>query len=316
MSLEQPLVSVCLPVYNGETYIAQAIASVLKQTVTDLELIVSDNASTDDTGVICRQVAEQQQRVRYHRAPKNLGLARNFNRAAGLARGRYLMWIGHDDVLEPEYIGRCLEVLENDPRLVLCFANGNHIDTKGNITRRVEAENDGEAQRPSERFRRIIRLEHWCDAIFGLMRKDAVDRTLLHQGFAGSDRVLLAELGLLGRFGHVPQHLFSRRVHAQATTWRAVDLRERSIIFDPANEHKFVFPFCQVAIGYVHAIRSAGLPRGERQCCYRYLFRWMWTWRGLLTHDVREELACALKRYLPASQINLLKAARRRLFAH
>src|SRR4051794_17704887 len=95
MTPSYPEVSICLPVYNGENYVGEAIRSILGQSFENLELIISDNASTDETARICQAFAAQDSRVRYVRSPVNRGLAWNHNRAFALARGRYAMWIGH-----------------------------------------------------------------------------------------------------------------------------------------------------------------------------------------------------------------------------
>jgi glycosyltransferase involved in cell wall biosynthesis len=314
MSLDNPYVSVCLPVYNGERFVREAIRSILEQTFEDLELIISDNASTDGTGAICRDVASRERRVRYVRSEVNRGLAWNHNSAFRLARGRYVMWTGHDDVMDEEYIGACVEVLDRDPGLVLCFANENHIDGAGNLIKKVVLVNLAKSSRPSERFKNIVRLEHWCNPIFGLMRRDVLQETQLHGAFADSDRVLLAELALRGRFGHIPRHIFSRRVHSQGTTVRAYVPRERSVIFDPANEHKMVFPFVQKATGFIRAAHTAPLPRSERCRCDKHMLRWLWMYRRHLREDIREELASVLKRNLSENQVQLLKSVRRLVF--
>ena len=82
-----PRVSIGLPVYNGERYLAQSIECLLGQSFTDFELIVSDNASTDSTPAIVRRYAEKDSRVRWFRSETNRGLAWNFNRVVELARG-------------------------------------------------------------------------------------------------------------------------------------------------------------------------------------------------------------------------------------
>ena len=97
MSAGVPLVSVGLPVYNGERYLREAVDSVLGQTYVNLELVISDNASTDATEAICREYAARDPRVRYHRAERNRGAVWNFNRAFELARGEFFMWQAFDD---------------------------------------------------------------------------------------------------------------------------------------------------------------------------------------------------------------------------
>src|SRR5262245_34703254 len=107
-----PLVSVALPVYNGENFIAEAIASVLAQSVTDLELIIQDNASTDRTREICAEFVARDPRVRYFRNPRNLGAAPNYNLAYKSASGRYFKWLAHDDRLLPDYFAATTRALE------------------------------------------------------------------------------------------------------------------------------------------------------------------------------------------------------------
>jgi glycosyltransferase involved in cell wall biosynthesis len=316
MSIQSPCVSVCLPVYDGENYIREAIRSVLDQTFEDFELIISDNASTDRTPDICREVAARDQRVRYFRADVNRGLAWNFNRAFELATGRYLMWMGHDDIMGREYISRCVEAMEQNPGAVVCFSYENHIDENGNLIRKVESQNDADSNRPNERFKNLIRLDHWCDAIFGLMRTEVLKQTRLHGGFADSDRVLLAEMGLRGRFSLIPDYLFSRRTHSLGTTWRYKDRRERTLIFDPGKAGKTIFPVLLLANGFFSAVNRARLPGGERYRCYKHLLRWLLTYRSRVSKDLIIGIKCTIRSYMYDEQVVRLKSAVRRFRKH
>src|SRR5688572_10868700 len=103
MPEKNPRVSIGLPVYNGENYLAEAIDSILAQTFEDFELIISDNASTDRTQEICEAYAAKDGRIRYYRSEVNKGSAWNFNRVFELARGEYFKWAAHDDYIAPEY---------------------------------------------------------------------------------------------------------------------------------------------------------------------------------------------------------------------
>ena len=105
MRSSTPVVSLGMPVFNGERYLATAIESVLGQTFDDFELLLCDNASTDATGDICRSFAGADPRVRYIRNPENLGAHPNFNRAFELATGRFFKWASHDDALPDPYAG-------------------------------------------------------------------------------------------------------------------------------------------------------------------------------------------------------------------
>ncbi len=123
-----PRVSVGLPVYNGENFIKDALDSILAQTFEDFELIISDNASTDGTQQICRQYTSKDQRIRYIRNDGNIGASKNFNQVFELSSGEYFKWIAHDDLCAPEFLERCVEVLDQDPSIVLCFARPKAID--------------------------------------------------------------------------------------------------------------------------------------------------------------------------------------------
>src|SRR5688500_5450428 len=87
-----PRVSVGVPVYNGERYVARSIEALLAQTFADFELIIADNASTDGTEAICRAYVMRDPRVSYHRSPTNVGIVANFNRCVALARAPYFKW--------------------------------------------------------------------------------------------------------------------------------------------------------------------------------------------------------------------------------
>ena len=106
-------------VYNGERFMEETIKSILGQTLADLDLVISDNASTDATADICRRFATRDPRVRYSRNPENLGAARNYNITVELSRGRYFKWNGHDDPIPPALIERYVAVLERDPTVVI-----------------------------------------------------------------------------------------------------------------------------------------------------------------------------------------------------
>src|ERR671915_430558 len=97
----KPLVSIGLPVYNGANYLRKAVETILEQSYESLELIISDNASTDDTADICRDLSARDARIRVSRNAQNVGAARNYNIVFNAARGKYFKWAAHDDVLAP-----------------------------------------------------------------------------------------------------------------------------------------------------------------------------------------------------------------------
>jgi glycosyltransferase involved in cell wall biosynthesis len=138
----KPLVSIGLPVYNGGRYLAEAIESILSQTYRHFELIIRDNASTDDTEQICRRFAALDHRIRYFRNAANLGLSRNFNLTAERASGKYFRWAACDDHIAPEYLARCVEALEADATIVLCHSQVRVIGENGEEVANFDYESD------------------------------------------------------------------------------------------------------------------------------------------------------------------------------
>ncbi len=130
-SIALPTVSIGLPVYNRENFIGKTLDSLLAQTFTDFEIIISDNGSTDGTEQICRDYAQRDSRIRYIRQPKNLGLLGNFNFVMKAARGKYFMWTASDDLCEPQFVEELVKRLDSDPEMVLVMADLKYISDKG-----------------------------------------------------------------------------------------------------------------------------------------------------------------------------------------
>jgi glycosyltransferase involved in cell wall biosynthesis len=228
-----PAVSLAMPVYNGANYIRVAIASCLDQDFADLELIITDNASTDGTEEICREFAAKDPRVRYVRNSRNLGAAPNYNLGFEMARGRYFKWCAHDDFISRDYLSATVAALEATPAATLAFTRTQCVDEAGALLELVGAESAaiGGAD-PAKRFAQALRQMGTCYAIFGLFRADALRKSSLHRPYYGSDRALLAELALLGTFVRTEERLFFNREHqmrsvhlskkAERRTWQAV----------------------------------------------------------------------------------------------
>ena len=297
MTMRVPCISVCLPVYNGESYISAAINSICEQSFADLELIISDNASTDGTQVLCREAMMHDSRIQYFRSDTNRGLAWNFNRAFALATGRYLMWIGHDDLMEPDYLRQCVDGMQQEADALLCFSNANYIDGEGSVLQRVDLTNPGAAETPSERFKHIL-YDDKCDPICGLMKTEFLRQTRLHAGYADSDRVLLAEMGFRGRFCKIPDYLFSRRFHALQTTTRYSDRWDRTLVFDPSKAGKAVCPWWREFFDFVVAIRQAPLCHQEQLRAYKYLYWWALFHKPFLYQDLRRGLKSTITRMI------------------
>ena len=212
-----------VPVYNGERYLRRTVESLLSQTFGDFELAIADNASTDRTEEIARQLAAADPRVSYHRHPRNLGIAGNYNFLFGLARGEYFKWASHDDPCEPLFLERCVAVLDRDPGVVLAYPRARFVDE---AERPLEIHDPGFAldfEPPAERLRYTIAANHWVNAILGVIRRETLARTRLLPRYPGGDYVLLGQLCLLGRFVEVPEALLLRRIHPDSSSQLAAD---------------------------------------------------------------------------------------------
>ncbi len=284
----RPKVSIGLPVHNGERHIGETIRSILDQTLTDFELVIVDNASTDRTKAICEEFAAEDPRILYSQNLKNIGAGPNFNLSFTRCRGEYFKWAAHDDLLDAAYLESCVGELDREPSAVVCNTEIDLIDDSGTLLGpRDEELTLVDSDAPSERFRDLILGEHWCIDIFGVMRRKVLDQTPLIGSFIGSDRVLLAELGLRGRFLRVPRTLFHSRDHAGRSI-RAIDIRSRASWFDPELGQRIVFPFWRTGIEYVRAIRRIPLPATERRAALVALLPWLVRNRWRLETDLRE----------------------------
>jgi glycosyltransferase involved in cell wall biosynthesis len=129
--MSQPLVSIGMPIFDAEQYLAGALRAILAQDYPNFELIISDNGSKDRTKEICLEFQKTDSRIRYIRHPKNLGASKNFAFVVHQARGEYFMWAAHDDLLHPCFIRKCMEQLGAHPEAVLCCTEINFIDADG-----------------------------------------------------------------------------------------------------------------------------------------------------------------------------------------
>ena len=129
--MEKVKVSIGMPIYNGEKYLSGALDSLLNQDFKDFEIIISDNASTDYTQRVCLDYSARDKRIKYYKSEVNKGAIWNFNQTFMLSRGEYFMWASCHDIWKPAYISRCVEVLEQESAVVLCYSSADCIGTDG-----------------------------------------------------------------------------------------------------------------------------------------------------------------------------------------
>ena len=274
---ETPRLSVGLPVYNGEDYLAESLEALLGQTYEDFELIISDNASTDGTADICRRYAEQDSRIRYIRQARNLGCNPNHNFVIQQARGELFKLASDDDLYARDLLKRCVDALDESPHLVLAHSWSATIDTSSTVINFVNYPVDTDAPRAPDRFRSML-FDGWGDDDGGVIRTSVLRQVAPYDSYHFADRVFTTELGLHGPFCQIPDYLWFRREHpGQAGKQRSV--RDRCATLDPRRANRLRHPavrlYGEYIWGYVAAIRRAPLSSEERRECYRHLIRWL-----------------------------------------
>lgn len=215
MSKSGSLVSVGLPVYNGAPAIADAIAAVLAQTHEQLELVISDNASTDETRDICEEIAKTDKRVRFSRNEVNEGATANFNKVFTLSTGGYFKWLGHDDFLDPSALELAVGEIESRPDTSIVHWLERMVYDNGDVLREYTANQgfqiDGETA--GSRFRQMLLWRHHGfggDPFFGLIRREALEATRLQGRGINPNYLLMQELSLTGKFYTIPEVLAVR----------------------------------------------------------------------------------------------------------
>lgn len=212
-----PLVSIGLPVYNGEKYLRHALDCLLSQDYPNFELIISDNASTDTTGMICKEYARRDGRIKYTRNFSNIGALGSTLKLIEMVSGEYFMWASHDDWFSPSYIRLCLEKLQQNANAVMCCSEIEFIDADGNTlgmgygsytniqTLGMDIPN---------RIHELISRMGWF-AIYGLFKTAPLRnmyRSAHNLNSYGADVIVLLYLMLAGEFAKVPEKLFHYRV--------------------------------------------------------------------------------------------------------
>jgi glycosyltransferase involved in cell wall biosynthesis len=269
-----PRVTVGVPVYNGAAFLARALDSLLGQTFEDFELVLSDNASTDETARIAEDYARRDRRVRIVHQPTNIGAAPNFNAVLAEARAPYFRWAAHDDLVEPTYLEKCVALLDARPEVVLCHSDVVKIDENdariGSYPRLLDRAASASAVR---RFRALLLTPHPCFDVFGLMRTDVLRRTIAIGSFTSSDRVLLAELALHGPFAWVDEPLFLSRDHGSRSIRRNV--YQRAGWFDTkSGRRRVVLPFWRLGHEYARSILRVPLSTLDRLRAYATVSEW------------------------------------------
>ncbi len=300
-------VTVGIPVYNGENYLAYAIRSVLAQSYPDWKLVITDNASTDGTQEICRRFSADDDRIEYYRYEQNRGAAWNFNEAFRKCDTEFFRWLSHDDFLEPSLLEQCMNGLDANPECVSCSTATGAIDQHGRRILDDSAEEcdlycqgltpESERRRLAlssasgiaDRYRGILLYSRRCNEIYGVIRTQTMQQTQLHPTYSGGEKVLLAEIAARGKILELPDMLFFVRWHTDRFTANS-SARDQDYHMSTDRSLKFALPHqYRSALGYLGVIRRVPMPLSQRIGCLNVWLRFtlqVSKWRSIFRNTV------------------------------
>jgi len=287
--MTNPTVSIGLPVYNGEQFLEQALDTLLNQTFTNFELILSDNASTDATPSIASRYASADQRIRYVRHQRNLGAAGNFNEVFKLSRGTYFKWAAHDDLHEPGFLSACVECLESNPAAALAYTRAVSIDSIGQTIKKPWGDtSEFSSTEPAARFRAGLAKPHNPIPlpVFGLIRAELLRKTRVYATYAECDFALLAELALQGPFIEISEPLFLHREHASRAGHQLSKNPNKAIEFWKSTKAISYFPHWKLLSRHLTSILRSPVGAKQKLRCLKVLAAWLHRYKTRLTDDL------------------------------
>jgi glycosyltransferase involved in cell wall biosynthesis len=237
-------VSIAIPAYNVEAFVGLSIESLLGQSYGDIEVVISDNASTDGTEEICRSYAAKDARVRYVRRQTNIGGPGNFRYVFSLCSGELHKWSTADDYWHKDFVAKAVGVLDSNPDVVLCYPKTRMVDVTGAPIEDYDDNLHLLDESPTKRFADVIDRLSLCHAHLGLIRRSALARTRLIAPHKWSDMDFIAEMALYGKFWVLPEVMFFRRWHPESSSWARTSEDHQRKYYDPAqkfNYHKMLF---------------------------------------------------------------------------
>jgi hypothetical protein len=273
MSQGTPRVSFGVPVRNGAATIGRCVESILRQDFDDFEIIVSDNASTDETCDRVEALIARDPRIRLVRKPQNVGLIENFNSLAREARGDLFRWVGADDWLEPDYASTCIAALDAHPEAIVATSGFDLVDPDGGAIAREHTGEFLESPSPRRRLARLLWFFHaglgLYEANYCLIRRSSLLASGLLPVHRKCDWLFSTQLCLQGPFVHVPKRLFHR-------SWKNPD---RAALAGLASRlHPVPQPALEPSIrllylGLARVVARADLSLADRLACQEMVLR-------------------------------------------
>lgn len=264
MAEGEATVAIGMPVFNGERHLEATLESLQAQTLSSWHLLVSDNASTDGTVDLVREIASNDPRVTLLANEVNRGAVWNYNNAFEASPpAPFFMWLSADDLIDPDYLERLVGVLQRDADAIGVYSGAIRIDGEGaqtgNFDRALERLN---LALPSafQRHRRAL-LGMPGIAIFGLFRRDVMAASGLHYSCVGGDRVFMCDMALRGRIVSIPDRLFVRREHEHQFSGGGLSAKERSDFMGVASNANEMLLRLRTHLGVIAASEAAPVTK-------------------------------------------------------
>ncbi|WP_372657339.1 glycosyltransferase family 2 protein [Hydrogenophaga sp.] len=290
-----PRVSIGMPIYNGEETIAASIESLLAQSLGDFELIVSDNASTDQSVAIVQRYQQQDSRIRLIRQAHNVGANGNFSAVVDAATGEYFKWTTCSDLCSPNFLQACVDVLDQRPDVVLAAPQTLLFEADPDVHKVYDGDIEVQDSSPARRFVQLIQRLQLNNAMNGVIRTQALryKRPIIDH-FLKADIVMVSCLALQGGFALVPQALFLRRMDPKTAT--SLMSPEDDIKHHyPVMSWKALFPTWRLFWGWRQAVWQTPVPNQDKTEACRYLRKMcVWEWKEFV-RDLVSGLAYFLK---------------------
>jgi glycosyltransferase involved in cell wall biosynthesis len=226
VTVGNPLVSIGLPVYNGERDLPRALDCLLAQDYDNFEIIISDNASIDSTRQICEEYAARDARIKLSFNDTNIGIIANFERVLEKANGSYFMWAAHDDLWSKSFVRSMVQELQGHSDASVTMSAVERLHESGSARDVVRFE--GEANPNSmTTFELAMALAHGSPHhlfIYGLFRRDFLRSAFKNfPNVIASDRLLMIQVALSTRFRYVDQVLHTRHINDEPIAVRYKD---------------------------------------------------------------------------------------------
>jgi glycosyltransferase involved in cell wall biosynthesis len=284
-----------MPVYNAAKWLGQSIESILGQTFRDLELVISDNASTDGSFGIAQGYAQKDERVRLFRNRVNVGIDNNYSLLVGYARGEYFKWASSNDLCDRTFVAKCVGALDAYPDVGLCCPRTKLFVDSPESGNEYDVSVQTLDEDPVSRFRDVLERMGLNNAINGLIRLSVLRRTALIRPYYSSDITLLAEIALHGKILELPEFLFFRRFDRESATSLQDPVTVQQCHF-PTPGLSMYFQTWRRCWGYVAAISRAEVTPHQRVRGLRYVAgTWRWALPKLYA-ELEESLAAVFRR--------------------